>query len=249
MMDDQGIAFRAVGLEKRYRRVRALDGLDLELEPGRVTVLLGENGAGKSTLLRTALGVVKPERGAVVVAGHDPLRRPDEARRRVGYVPDRPDAPPWMTIAELCRFSRAHQPRWCDRTADELIDAFDVPRATRLGAMSKGQGTKAMLVLALAHDPEVLLLDEPFGGLDPLVREDVLRAVIGALRSERRTVLCATHELDVAARIADRVAIVAAGRVLRHGTVGELLGGAEPADLPRGLHDALAAATREVVTC
>jgi ABC-2 type transport system ATP-binding protein len=249
MKGDHAIAFRAAGLVKRYRRARALDGLDLELEPGRMTVLLGHNGAGKSTLLRAALGVVKPERGSLVVAGQDPLRRPDEVRRKVGYVPDRPDAPPWMTIAELCRFSRAHQPRWSDRTADELIDALDVPRETRLGAMSKGQGMKAMLVLALAHDPDVLLLDEPFGGLDPLVREDVLRAVIGALRSERRTVLCATHELDVAARIADRVAIVAAGRVLRHGTVADVLGGGEPADLPRGLHDALAAATREVATC
>lgn len=115
--------------------------------------------------------------------------------------------------------------------------------------MSKGQGTKAMLVLALAHEPGVLLLDEPFGGLDPLVREDVLRAVLGALPEGGRTVLCATHELDLAARIAEDVALLADGRVRAHGTVAEVLGDDEPADLPRGLHDALAAAVREEMPC
>jgi ABC-2 type transport system ATP-binding protein len=187
-----------------------------------------------------ALGMLTPHAGGLVVAGFDPMRSPDEVRRRVGYVPDRPDAPPWMTIEELCRFSRAHQPTWNDGIAAELIETLGVPRGARLGTMSKGQGMKAMLVLALAHDPDVVLLDEPFGGLDPLVREDVLRAVLGALRTERRTVVCATHELDVAARIADRIAILVEGRLCRHGTIAELLGDDEPADLPRGLQAALA---------
>ncbi len=235
--------FITQGVTKRYRRTVALDALDFELAPGQVTVLLGANGAGKSTLLRLALGVLKPQSGALQVAGFDPLRNPDAVRRRVGYVPDRPDAPPWMTIERLCRFSAAHYPNWDPQCADSLIGTLDVPRRQRLGKMSKGQAMKAMLVLALSHDPDLLLLDEPFGGLDPLIREDVLRAVLGAIRTPRRTVLCATHELDLAARLADRVAILAEGKLQAHGTVAEVLQAEEPTDLPRGLHQAIAAAT------
>ncbi len=246
---NDGPAFEVRGVTKRFRKQRALDGIELTAEPGQVTVLLGPNGAGKSTLLRVAIGVLRPDAGALVVAGRDPMRDPYGVRRRVGYVPDRPDAPPWMTVGELCRFVKAHQPSWRDELADELIASLDVPRSTRLGAMSKGQAMKAMLVLGLAHDPDVLLLDEPFGGLDPLVREDVLRAVIGALRQERRTVICATHELDVAARIADRVAILVEGKVMAHGSVADVLGSDDPVDLPRGLHDALASAAKESVSC
>ncbi|MCA8943532.1 MAG: ABC transporter ATP-binding protein [Planctomycetes bacterium] len=243
--------FQAKGLVKRFRRTHALDGFDLRLEPGQVTVLLGANGAGKSTLLRLALGVLRPNAGELTVLGMDPLRKPDAIRERTGYVPDTPDAPPWMTIGELCRFSRAHYPSWNEELVDSLIESLDVPRTTRLGQMSRGQGMKAMLVLALAHEPELLLLDEPFGGLDPLVREDVLRAVIDSVRTGERTILCATHELDVAARIADRVAIIADGRVRKHGTVEGVLGSDEVAEVPRALHDALAQAVagEEVGSC
>ncbi len=229
----------------RFGRTVALDGLDLQVEPGKVTVLLGPNGAGKSTLMRLAIGVLRPRSGTLSVLGRDPVREPDAVRRRVGYVPDRPDAPAWMRLNELLRFAAAHWPGVDLDTARALADRLAVPVDTRLGAMSKGQAMKTMLVLALAHDPELLMLDEPFGGLDPLVREDVLRGVLGALRDDRRTVLCATHELDVAARIADRVAVVTAGVLRAHGTVDEVLGdgAAEVADVPRRLHEALERAT------
>jgi ABC-2 type transport system ATP-binding protein len=183
------------------------------------------------------------------VLGSDPAREPDAVRARVGYVPDRPDAPPWMTVDELCRFVRAHFAAWNDAAVESLVDQLGVPRGVRLGALSKGQAMKAMLVLALGHDSDLLLLDEPFGGLDPLVREDVLRAVLGALRAERRTVLCATHELDVAARLADRVVLLADGRVRAHGSVASVLGVAEPSDVPRGLGEALRSAVQEVAPC
>ncbi len=241
--------FAARGLTKRFGRALALDGLDLELVSGQTTVLLGENGAGKSTLLRLALGVLRPHRGSLIVAGRDPWRDPDSVRRSVGYVPDRPDAPSWMTIVELCRFMAAHQPGWHVSHSEDLIERLDIPRERKLGQMSRGQAMKVMLVLAVGHDPDVLLLDEPFGGLDPVVREEVLRTVIGAMQTDGRTILCATHELDVAARIADRVAIIADGRVRRHGAVAEVLNGDDSAELPRGLHDALVAATEEVVPC
>jgi ABC-2 type transport system ATP-binding protein len=234
-------AFRMEEVSVRFGRKLVLDRVSLELEPGGVTVLLGQNGAGKSTLLRVGLGVEKIAAGTVRVAGHDPFRAPRRVRERLGYVPDKPDACEWMTLAELLRFLQPQYPRWNAQLAHTTAEALAVPMHTRFKSLSRGEGMKAMLVAALAPEPEVLLLDEPFSGLDPLAREDVLRGVIGALREGRRTVLCATHELDVASRIADRVAILAGGKVARHGTLEEILG-SEPVSAPERLHDELRAA-------
>lgn len=242
-------SMRAVGVSKRFGRSRVLNGLDLDLADGAVTVLLGRNGAGKSTLLRLVLGVLRADAGTLTVLGEDPWRKPDAVRRRLGYVPDVPDACGWMRFAELCRFARAHYPTWDQQEAERLADQLEVPRRTKLARMSRGEGMKTMLVLALAPNPELLLLDEPFGGLDPLVREDVLRTVIGALRDGERTVLCATHELDIAARIADRVAILDGGGIRAHGTLEEVLGVEAPAEVPRQLYERLLAATTGSVPC
>jgi ABC-2 type transport system ATP-binding protein len=236
--------FEAEGIVKRFRKKTVLDGLSLSLERGAVTVLLGVNGAGKSTLLRLALGVLRAEAGRLKVAGFDPIREPNPLRRAVGYVPDVPDAYGWMRIDEFFRFLRPHYPTWDDERARSLVESLRVPRKTRFGNMSRGEGMKAMLAAALAPNPELLLLDEPFSGLDPLAREDVLRGVIAELREGKRTVLCATHELEVAARIADRVAILANGRVAQHGTVDEVLGGSSEA--PRRMLEVMAAAVEAV---
>lgn len=242
-------AMRAVGVSKRFGRSQVLNGLDLELADGAVTVLLGRNGAGKSTLLRLALGVLRADAGTLTVLGEDPWDKPDAVRTRVGYVPDVPDACGWMRFDELCRFARAHYPTWDQQEAERLAAQLEVPRRTKLARMSRGEGMKAMLVLALAPNPELLLLDEPFGGLDPLVREDVLRTVIGALREGERTVLCATHELDIAARIADRVALLEGGAIRVHGTLEDVLGDDAPNEVPRKLYDRLVAAAAEVAPC
>lgn len=233
--------FRAEVLGKVFGHQRVLRDLSLELAPGECTVLLGRNGAGKSTLLRLALGVLRPTEGRLVVAGADPSARPNAVRRRVGYVPDAPDAPRWMKLPELLRFARAHYDTWNQERADELAAQLAVPQNTKLGDLSRGEGMKAMMVLALAAEPELLLLDEPFAGLDPIVRDDVLRAVIGALRQGERTVLCATHELDVAARIADRVAVLEGGRIAAHGTLAEVLGVDDPVATPDALRKKMVA--------
>jgi ABC-2 type transport system ATP-binding protein len=235
-------ALAAKGLTMRFRRRVVLDRLDWEVAPGTTTVLLGENGAGKSTLFRLALGLLEPQEGAVEVLARSPRREPTAVRRLVGYVPSEPDAYPWMTVLDLFRFLSAHHPRWSHERARSLAASLDVPTDVRFRHLSRGQGMKAMLAAALAPDPEVLLLDEPFAGLDPMVRDDVLRGVLGGLRDGRRTVVCATHELDAAARIADRVAILARGRIAKEGTLADVLGtDEEPADAPRRLHDVLAA--------
>ncbi len=227
----------------RFRKKPALDRVTLDVAEGSVLVLLGANGAGKSTLLKSMLGLLTPEGGSMSVLGLDPLRDARAVRQRVGYVPDVPDAYPWMNVRDLFRFLAPHQPRWSATRAKQLVDSLSIPMNVQLRHLSRGQGMKAMLAAALAPDPDVLLLDEPFAGLDPIVREEVLRGVIGQLRDGRRTVVVATHELDAAARIADRVAVVADGRIVRDGTLAEVVGAVgeeEPPAVPSKLHQVLA---------
>jgi ABC-2 type transport system ATP-binding protein len=215
-----------------------------------VTALLGENGQGKTTLMKLALGVLAPDGGTITVAGFDPLKQPRPLREQVGFVPAQPDAYGWMTVRDLFRFLEPQYPTWDRAYADALVAQLRIPERTTFKAMSRGEGMKAMLAAALAPRPPLLLLDEPFAGLDPLVREEVLRGVIGELRGGERTVLLATHDLDVVARVADRVAILADGRIRAHGTLEEVLGGASTGEdaagsAPAKLRDALESARRE----
>ena len=234
------------GLDMRYGQKRVIRGLDFELAPGDVTVLLGQNGSGKSTLMRALLGVLRSHKGTVRVFGKDPVKHHKEVLRRIGYVPDVPDVYPWMNARDLFRFLAPHYPTWNKARCQQLCEQLQVPMKTRFKAMSRGQGMKTMLVASLSSDPDLLLLDEPFAGLDALVREEVLQGVLMALKEEDRevSVLCATHELDIAARIADRIAVLQDGVVHQHGTLAEVLGEDEPAQVPTGLQQVLATAVR-----
>ena len=229
-----------------YGRRRVLDGVDLAVEAGTTTVLLGENGVGKTTLLRCLAGLLEPAAGTFRVLGLDPARDRRRLSERTGLVPDAPDAWAWMTAPDLLRFLAVHHPRWSAARAAELLSSLRVPVDRRFGEMSRGEATKAMLVATLAHEPEVLLLDEPFAGLDPLVHDDVLRAVVDALGAGPRTVIVSTHDLDVAARIGDHVAILSRGRIVRHVPLEQAAGeGATPRR--EALKDLFAAAVGEVV--
>lgn len=235
--DAGGIDLR--GVHARYGRRPVLNGVTLRVPEGCTTVLLGGNGEGKSTLLRVALGVMKPTEGTVRVAGFDPLKQGRALRRAVGYVPDQPDVYAWMTLVDLLAFLAPHYPRWDGARALDIAERLEAPLKTRFKHMSRGQGMKAMLAASLGSDPDVLLLDEPFGGLDPLVREEVLASVIGALGDRPRTVLLATHDLDVAARVADRIALLEGGTIRREGPAAEIAGREESAT-PAALKAAMA---------
>jgi ABC-2 type transport system ATP-binding protein len=231
----------AQGLVKRFRRKSVLDGFDLEVAPGRVTVLLGRNGSGKSTFMKLCLGLLKAEAGTLTVGGHDPLKRARRVRQATGYVPDKPDCYQWMTAHELYKFLAPQYPTWNRDEVDRLVEMLSVPMDREFRALSRGEGMKAMLVAALAPEPELLLLDEPFAGLDAVAKEEVLRGVIGALKEGERTVLCTTHDLDVAARIADDAAILSGGKIVAHGPLTDVL--ESDRCLPERMKDLLAEAT------
>lgn len=231
------LGLRVDGLHVRYGRKAVLHGLDLAVPKGATTVLLGANGSGKSTLLRACIGELRPSAGAIHVAGWNPRQSRAHVVARCGFVPDVPDVPKWMTPKRWYALQAAHRPGWSHSRVAELAAELDVPLTTRFRSLSRGQGMKAMLVGALGHDPDVLLLDEPFGGIDIVAREAILRSVIGVLDGTSRTVLVTTHDLDVAARIADRVAMLADGVITREGTLDEIVG--DPGAPMEGLRTAM----------
>ncbi len=210
------------GLVRSFGRRRVLDGVDLALGAGSVTALVGENGAGKSTLLRCVAGIVPASAGRVRALGLDPARAGAKLRARIGYVPERLELPAWMRVGAALRFFAAFYPTWSAAEERRLACAFELDPRERVRTLSKGARAKLALLVALAHGPELLLLDEPFSGLDPGVRKHVLAALVGHLRDPERTVLLVTHSLDDVERAADRVALLADGRVRACGETEEL---------------------------
>jgi len=230
---------RAAGVRKRFGRKVALDGISLEIDEPGITVVLGPNGAGKSTLFACLLGTLRPCEGSLEILGLDPVRDQRRSTQRVGFVPDTPDAPDWMTPAELFRFLAPHYERWNDGVAQRMARDLGLPLDRPMKTLSRGEAAKAMLVAAFAPEPELVLLDEPFSGLDPVVRHELLRGFLAEFEGKERVALVATHDLDVAARLADRIVVVAGGRVALHGTVEEVLGEYSPARIPEKLYRVL----------
>jgi ABC-2 type transport system ATP-binding protein len=197
----------------RFGKKRVLDGVDLDVGAGSVTALLGRNGIGKSTLLRILVGFHAPTGGTATVLGIDPVKRGPDVRRLVGYVPDRLELPKWMTIEDHFRFLEPFYPTWDKALVTELLGRLQLDAAPKIATLSKGQRAKHALVAALAHRPQLLLLDEPFSGLDPIVRHEVLTAVMGHLRDEGRTVVVVSHSMGDVERIADRVVMIDGGKI------------------------------------
>jgi ABC-2 type transport system ATP-binding protein len=201
-------------LARRFGRTVALDGVDLEIQRGAVFGLVGENGAGKTTLIKHILGLLKAERGSVRVFGLDPVRDPVGVLARVGYLSEDRDMPDWMRVRELLRYLRAFYPTWDDTFAEELRRQFELDPQARIKTLSQGQRARAGLLAALAYRPELLVLDEPSTGLDPIVRREILAAIIRTIAEEGRTVLFSSHLLDEVERVADHVALIDRGRIV-----------------------------------
>ncbi len=180
---------------------------------GAVYGLVGANGAGKTTLIRHLLGLLRAESGSVRVFGVDPVADPAGVLSRTGYLSEENDLPGWMRVDELIRYSRVFYPAWDDAYAEELRQAFALDPTARIKDLSRGQKARAGLLIALAHRPSLLLLDEPSSGLDPVVRRDILEAIIRTIAHEGRTVLFSSHLLEEVERVADHVTMISHGKL------------------------------------
>ena len=201
-------------LTRRFGTRTALDGVSLSLSQGAVYGLVGANGAGKTTLIKHIMGLLRPQQGSVRVFGLDPVDDPVGVLSRIGYLSEENDLPGWMRIGELIRYSRAFYPSWDDAYAEDLRESFALDPSAKIRTLSKGQKARVGLLIALAYRPELLVLDEPSSGLDPIVRRDILGAVLRTIADEGGTVLFSSHLLDEVEQVADHVTMISRGRVI-----------------------------------
>jgi ABC-2 type transport system ATP-binding protein len=203
-------------LRKSFGSKTVLEDVTLEVPRGQTFALLGRNGAGKTTLIRILLGLIPADGGAARILDRDPATEPIELRRRVGYLAEDQVMYGWMTPIELCRFLEPFYPTWDMRMAQDYLERFEVPWHERIRQLSKGQTVKLGLAVALAHRPELAILDDPAIGLDPIARKEFNRELIEHLQAEGRTVVYSSHLLDEVEAVADSVAILHNGRIARH---------------------------------
>jgi ABC-type multidrug transport system ATPase subunit len=206
-------------LTRRFGATTALASVSLSIPRGTVYGLVGANGAGKTTLIKHILGLLRAETGSVKVFGLDPVADPVGVLSRIGYLSEERDLPGWMRVDELLRYSRAFYPAWDDAYAEDLRQTFGLDPAATVKNLSKGQKARLGLLIALAYRPELLVLDEPSSGLDPIVRRDILGAIIRTIAHEGRTVLFSSHLLDEVEQVADQVAMISHGKIVLSGAL------------------------------
>jgi len=201
-------------LTRRFGATTALASVNWSLPRGGVHGLVGANGAGKTTLIKHVLGLLRAQSGSVRVFGLDPVAAPVEVLSRIGILSEENDLPGWMRIDELIRYSRAFYPAWDDGHAEALRETFGLDPMAKIDTLSKGQKARAGLLIALAYRPELLVLDEPSSGLDPIARRDILAAVLRTIADEGRTVLFSSHLLEEVEQVADHVTMIRRGRIV-----------------------------------
>lgn len=209
-----GDAIHASNLTCRYGRTEAVTDLTFTVPEGSLFALLGPNGAGKTTTIRTLMNIQRPASGSASVLGIDSRQLGPPEFRAIGHVSENQKLPSWMTVAQLLAFCRPLYPAWDQRLRTRLIEEFDLPLHTKISRLSRGMRVKAALVSSLAYRPRLLVLDEPFSGLDPVVRDDLVRGVLELAGEERWSVLISSHDLDEVERLVDDVGFIDAGRLV-----------------------------------
>ena len=201
-------------LKKRFRGTDALRGVDLDIPQGKVTAFLGPNGAGKTTTIKCAMNLIDRDAGEIRVLDTDPRDLKPEHWQRIGYVSENRLMPEWLTVPKLLDYVRPMYGEFWDRDFEKkMLAEFDLPLKTPLRSFSRGQRMKAALLSSLAYRPQLVVLDEPFSGLDPLVRDEFLTGLLELTENEGWTVWISSHDIEEVERFADRVAILNSGVV------------------------------------
>jgi ABC-2 type transport system ATP-binding protein len=213
-MADDAIVIQ--GLAKRYKQTEALRDLTFTVPRGSVCGFLGRNGTGKTTTIRIMMGAARQDAGTVHVLGHDASIPAEnlKARQRIGFVSENKELYPCMKVGEVIGFTRSFFPAWRDDLEKEYVRRFELPLDRTTSGLSRGTHTKLMLLLALARGAELLVLDEPTEGLDPVAVEELLQAIVALAAQEGTTVFFSSHDLEEVEQIADRVTIIEAGRTV-----------------------------------
>lgn len=209
-----GPALVASSVSKRFRRKVALDAVNMSVEPGHVTALVGSNGAGKTTLIRTWLAFERPDSGQVEVSGLNPLKHRAKALGRIGYVPQKPAVFGGLTVADHLAMARGLQPTFDRDYARRRLDQLAIPLSQRADTLSGGQAAQLGLAVALGTRRMILLLDEPLANLDALARREFLQVLLDAVAADGLTVLLSTHLVTDIEAACDHLAILGNGRVL-----------------------------------
>jgi ABC-2 type transport system ATP-binding protein len=212
------------GLRKAFGGRPALDGLDLHVPKGSIFGFLGRNGAGKTTTIRLLLGFLKANAGEILVLGQSVTGPATAAgfRERIGFVSENKDLYPYMTVEQIIRFTRPFFPKWRDDLEARYLELFDLPPRKKISDLSKGMRSKLMLLVAICHSAELLILDEPTDGLDPAVTEEVLRELVALPLSQGTTIFFSSHQLHEVEQIADHVGIIDRGRMVVAGALDDL---------------------------
>jgi ABC-2 type transport system ATP-binding protein len=215
-------AIETTSLTRRYWTRTVVRDLTLQVPVGSVCALLGSNGAGKSTTLKMLAGLLPPTKGRARVLGADCTKLQPRDLAQLGYVSEDQKLPGWMTLEQLINYCRPLYPKWDDAFAQKLEQEFDLPRGQKIRTFSRGMKMKAALLVSLAPKPSVLLLDEPFSGLDPLVREELISGLLAWSEQEKWSVLITSHDLDEVERLADHLAMLNDGKLDLHESVDSL---------------------------
>jgi ABC-2 type transport system ATP-binding protein len=211
-------------LRKTFGKQSAVDGLNLRVPRGSIYGFLGKNGAGKTTTIELLLNIVRPSGGRASVFGIPvtDLARSTEVRQRVGFVSEDKGLYPYMTVGQMIRFTRPFFPGWRDDLERRYLELFNLPLKKKVGDLSKGMGSKLMLLLAVARGADLLILDEPTDGLDPAAVEEVLRELVSLAALNGTTIFFSSHQLPEVEQIAEHVCIIDRGKAVVAGALDEL---------------------------
>jgi ABC-2 type transport system ATP-binding protein len=202
---------KAINLSKRFRRTEALDHLDLTVPEGSIYGLVGPNGAGKTTAIKTLMNIFQPTGGSAEVLGVDSRRLGPHEFAQIGYVSENQEIPDWMTVAYFMNYLKPFYPTWDDALAAEFLRQFDLPLDRKLKHLSRGMRMKAALASSLAYRPKLIVLDEPFTGLDALVRDELIEGLLDS--AEGTTILISSHDLAEIESFASHIGYLDRGRL------------------------------------